>query len=77
MPTKALPVNRHNRYHFAQLDDQGLCVKKVNPDGTPLPCGQNRDGDRHLYYPCTKNDRCRVKSWSIEQRMKHEEESHR
>lgn len=68
-----------NRYHFPQLGPNGLCTKFVKPhkSGSIEPCGQGRDGSRHLYYPCRVGRRCHVKSWSIEQRLNHESEHSR
>jgi len=67
------------RYHFPQLGENGLCGKSIKPHrvGSQERCGQDRDGDRHLYYRCRKLRSCEFQSWSIEQRLDHESEAHR
>jgi len=67
------------RYHFPQLDEFGRCAKMIKPHktGSQEPCGQGRDGTRHLYYQCRISRRCRVKTWSIEARITHESEHSR
>lgn len=68
----------HSQYHFPQLDDGGHCAKMIRSplNGSSVRCGQNRDGDRHLYYPCLA-DRCTRRFWSIDMRLEHMEKKHR
>jgi len=68
-----------NRYHFPQLSDDGKCVKQVKSDKnrSTVPCGQSRDGDRHLYFKCSKDLDCGFKALSLDARMRHEERDHR
>lgn len=72
--------NVGRRKHFPQVGADGICGKKINPtdrnggrSGSDLICGQSRDGDRHLHYACRADHLCRVKSWSLEERERHEE----
>lgn len=70
--------NVGRRKHFPQVGRDGICGRKINMtrNGSDGLCGQSRDGDRHLHYACRVDPFCRVKSWSLEERERHEE-SHR
>lgn len=79
MARAALAGRRQLQYHFPQLDQFGRCAKSVKPSqsGSNEPCGQDRYGDRHLYYRCRKSEYCRVQTLSLEERDRHESEKHR
>lgn len=67
-------ANNGRRHHFPQPDQRGRCAKKVRigKSGPDVICDQSRDGSRHLHYACRVSGWCRVKSWSLEERDRHE-----
>lgn len=71
--------NNGRRQHFAQLNSNGICRKRVRmgKSGGDRICGQSRDGSRHFHYACTVDEDCGVKSWSLEARSNHERWDHR
>ena len=68
----------HSHLHFPQLSPlDGTCGKIVRPKGesSERRCGQDKNGSRHLYYPCP-NDDCDRRFLSIDMRDSHVEHVH-
>lgn len=69
--------NTGNRRHFPEIGSDGTCGKLVHPfnrSGLRHRCGQDRTGDRHLHYACRAVPGCRVMTYSLEARERHEQE---
>jgi hypothetical protein len=68
--------NAGNRFHFPELGPDGTCGKLVHPhfnSGSRGRCGQDRNGDRHLFYACRAEPGCRAQMYSLEARELHEQ----